>query len=84
MTNIDSRPIYYHKNPGSMTQEKLDLFLDFVSDTAFVLSSFEVWEAENCHSIEDNEKWNKETSYRFSRLIKLKEELDYEIITKHL
>lgn len=79
--NIFKLPIIHHKTFGNLDDDKANIYLDFLAETLRKLNSFTVWDVENCHSEEDDAKWNEEAAVVFLELLSLRDELD-EILSK--
>lgn len=71
--------VYSNKNFGDLCKEELEMYLDFLAKTMFNLDGFEVWEAENVFSEEDNNKWDSEVIERYKILIEEKTKLENKI-----
>lgn len=71
----------FHTSPhfGEMSKEELNLYLDFLAKVMFNLDGFEVWEAENIFSEEDDSKWNEEATWRYKKLIQEKIDLQNKV-----
>lgn len=71
--------IYTHEHFKNLSKEKLDAYLNFAANVLFNLNGFDVWEAENVFSEEDEEKWDKEVIERYNSLIEERNKLDDKI-----
>lgn len=71
--------IYQHPNFSNLSKEELDLYLDFLAKIMHSLNGFEVWEAENVHSEEEQPEWEKEAIERYKGLIEEKTKLENKI-----
>lgn len=68
--NVNIREVTInHSKFGEMTIEELRYILDFASNALSVMNGFEVWEAENIFSQEDDTEWNKKVIEDFTKLM---------------